>query len=469
MTDETANPANSTNNNPIPTDPPPPIEMPSPINANTAIPPFEKQQPLPPELENPFPGQPTERPSHAKIIIFAIFLFLTIAASGGSLALAYNNYKILPVPKSAQHLIDNIIMVTPLPKTPRLILSKTEVVMAEIKTAQLETEFKFETNSQNFPIKNGKVTIKGPLDFKTQQTPRSEFDISGEVAMEGIQLTAAASIKQIDDTLYFKLTEVPASSLLKLDSLKNQWFFTKSESKTPEAQNQEKIAKIQARFSQFTADAKAWTTIQETQGNSYKLKVKPPKEEIAKLIFDLINIIEPKDQTAVASSLDMKKIQEFADKLQDTEVNLTINKSDGLVTESVVTIPIKVSVPSELMQTTDVNLSPQSPLSINITIDTKLSNFNQSVIIDIPQGAKDIKDYTGELQKSLPQNLTSPLPQESTPESQQPSALPLSSQSQDNQTDQQDDSTFHNLLDDSQVQGTKISFWNLLFRGLTVK
>lgn len=450
---------------PPPINPPPPANLPSPINTNTAVPLLTPADQLPPEI--PFAqAQSQGSSSHkGKIIIAAIFLLLIILFAGGSVAAAYNDYKILPIPKTAQNIIDSIIMTTPLPKTPRIILAKTEVGMASVKSAVTETEFKFETKSQNFPIRNGTITIKGPIDFKTQTTPRSQFDISGSIAMEGLQLSAAASVKHIDDTLYFMVTEFPGGSLVSAESIKNQWFYTKDQTITKEKDNTEQIKKLESRINQFVSDSKSWSTIQNSDGELYKLSIKPPKDEIAKLIFDIINIAEPIDQSTVKNSLDLEKIREFTNKIQDLEVALDINKNDGLISQATVNIPIKISTPAGLSQLGQVNLSPQTPLEFKLAVTTKFSNYNQPVIVEIPQDAKDIKDYTKSLENSLPKDFG--LPQESTPGAAED--LQNSLPNLDDGNSNSDNNELRSLLDNSQIQGAKDSIWNLLLRSLSGK
>lgn len=447
---------------PIPLDPPPPVDPLSPLNTDTAIP----LTPLPQtQLTDPIPQANEPPSSHKKIIFVLVFLFLIVLIGTGSIAAAYNNYKILPVPKAARHTIDKIIMSVPLPKTTRLVLSSTEFGMATVKSAQTETEFKFETTNQNFPLKSGKITIVGPVDFKTQSTPRSQFDISGSIATEGLQLSAAASIRQIDDTLYFKLTQFPGGSLTAADSIKNQWFYTKDEHLQKQTDYSQAVEKIRERISQFTSDSKGWSTLEDSDSDVFKILIKPPKDEIAKLVFDLVNILEPKDQNTIENSLDQESIKKFTDKIQEMEITLEINKKGGLISKSTILVPIKIPIPAELTQQGLVNLSPETPLNINFSITTKFTNYNQPVIVEIPQDAKNYNEYAKELVSSLSQEL--PIPNQSTPSGEEDlqNALP---NLEENDSDSEN-SELRSLLDTSQIQGEKDSIWNLLWRGLSVK
>src|SRR3990167_7687728 len=111
------------------------------------------------------------------LVVFLIVAFLI--TSFGSLTLAYTNYKFLTPPKLVQRAIDRFILTTPLPKTTRLILRRTERKMADIKSAVLETQVEFKTESRDFPVSNAKITVKGPADFKAQKYSKTQLEISG--------------------------------------------------------------------------------------------------------------------------------------------------------------------------------------------------------------------------------------------------------------------------------------------------
>jgi len=440
----------------IPVDPPPPITQEPQTVPSSALP-QNQPQPAP---QNTTPSQPTNNSflTRGKIITAVLLLIILTLFGGGAVALAYNDYKILPLPKSAQKIIDGIILTTPLPKTPRIVLAKTAAGMSELKSTQVETEFSFSTANQNFPLKNGKITIIGPVDFKSQKIPRSQFDISGTIATQGLQLSAAASVRQIDNILYFKITEYPGGSFAGAQGISNQWFYTKNDNLDKPTKDPELIKKIQERINQFIDDSKKWSTLEDSDKAVYKLLIQPPKDELAKFIFDIINIVEPSDQNKVADSLDLEKIQEFTAKIQGLKITLNINKDSGLISESIIDIPIKISIPSSLSQIGEINLAPETPMEFKLTISAKFSNFNQPVIVEIPEGAKDFADYAKDLQKSLPLDLSSP--PESAPNEDLEQSLPdINDDNLDTDTNE-----LRSLLEESQIQGVKDSTWNIFLK-----
>src|SRR3989344_522803 len=213
--------------------------------------------------------------SLAKILaVFLIVVFLM--TSFGSLTLAYTNYKFITPPKIVQRAIDRFILETPLPKTTRLILRRTERKMADLKSAVLETQLEFVAESKDFPVSSAKITVKGPADFQTQKYSKTQLEISGEVAMEGIKISAAGEIRQIEDNLYFQLTEVPGGALLPLDEVKNQWFVLSVDKLNKEKRTQEdelQIQKLKEVLEDFVETTYEWTTLEDdSDENVYTLK-----------------------------------------------------------------------------------------------------------------------------------------------------------------------------------------------------
>ena len=382
--------------------------------------------------------------------ILAVFLIVVfLITSSGSLTLAYTNYKFITPPKLVQRAIDRFILTTPLPKTTRLILRRTERKMADLKSAVLETQMEFKTESRDFPVSSTKITIKGPADFKAQNYSKTQLEISGEVAMEGLKISAAGEIRQIEDNLYFQLTEVPGGSFLPLEEVKNQWFVLNVDKLNKEGRTSEdeaQIQKIKEVFEEFIEKTYEWTTLEKTENkNIYSLKIKPPISEINTLIFETIKILEPKEQTGLEESVEKEEIEKATRDIKNIEVTLEIDKKTSLISQVSVLFDFDVENPSNLYsQKKEVLLAPTTKIPITLKISTKLSDYGKPVIIEIPKDAKDLTKYLEEFQKELEkQNFN--LPQEFE-KPQEP----------------QDDNSFRNLLDNkSPVLGEK-SYWDLM-------
>ena len=384
------------------------------------------------------------------LTVFLIVIFLITFS--GSLALAYTNYKLITPPKIVQRAIDRFILITPLPKTTRLILRRTERKMADLKSAVLETQLEVATESKDFPISSAKITVKGPADFQTQNYSKSQLEISGQVAMEGLKISAAGEIRQIEDNLYFQLTEVPGSSFLPLEEVENQWFVLNVDKLNKEertAEDEAQIQKIKKVFEAFIEKTYEWTKLEKGENTDiYTLKIKPPISEINTLLFETIKILEPKDQTNLEESIEKEEIEKFTRDIKNIEVTLEIDKKTSLISQVSVLFDFDVENPSNLYsRSKEVMLAPTTKIPVTLKISTKLTDYNKPVIIEVPQDAKDLTKYLDQFQKELEEQDFN-LPQElQTP--QEP----------------QSDNSFRNLLDNqSPVLGEK-SFWDLLLLG----
>lgn len=393
---------------------------------------------------------PSFGPRKSAIKILAIFLIAAIVfVFSASLTLAYTNYKFVTPPKVVQRAIDRFILITPLPKTTRLILRRTERKMANLKSAILETQVEFAQVTKNFPISSAKITIKGPAEFQTQNYSKTQLEISGEVAMEGIKISAAGEIRQIEDNLYFILTEVPGGSFLPLDEVKNQWFVLHVEELNKQkrtAEDEAQIQKIKEVFEAFIEKTYEWTNIEKTDNKDiYALKIKPPISEINNLLFETVKILEPKEQTNLEESLEREEIEKFTRDIKNIEVVLEIDKKSSLISQVSLVFDMDVENPSSLSPSGGVQLAPTATIPITLKISTKLSDYNKPVIIEVPEGARDLTGYLEEFQKELEEENI--LPQLEAPK------------------EPQSDNSLRNLLDNQSPVLGKKSFWDLLLLG----
>lgn len=336
--------------------------------------------------------------------LLLLILFILIVAGAG-LALAYTNYKYFKPPLAVQKAIDLAIILAPVPKTPRIILAKTQSVMSAVKTATISTEIAAATTNASFPVKEAKLTVKGPFEFGKEAKNKSEFDISGSVKTEGLSASAAGSLKFIDNYIYFKITEFPGGAFLG-DSLKNKWFYFKIEEEMDETKKEDFSQKVQKAveiIQNFTANSYTWTT-QEDAGETFSLTLKPPKEELSKLFTDLSEVFEDTDQTKGEQALARKSIQDAIDKLKDITIVIKVAKSDYLIREAQYKVSMEIESPNFSAQS-GVSLAPTTTLPIDITTTMSFSNYNDPVIVEVPEGAEDVNKYMEQWQKDLEKSL----------------------------------------------------------------
>jgi len=144
-------------------------------------------------------------------------------------------------------------------------------------------------------------------------------------------------------------------------------------------------------------------------------KISPPKEEIDNLIFEMIQILEPEEGTKLEETIQKENLGKLTQDLENIELTVKIDKKDYLVKESVLSFSFAVDAPTyPFSQTGSISLAPISNVPVNITITARASDYNQPVILEIPEGAKDIKQYMDQLLPSTFQPFQNPL--EATPE-----------------------------------------------------
>ncbi|GEM_PF-6939193 len=339
--------------------------------------------------------------SGRKIALILLIIFLLLVSSAAA-ALAYNNYELVKVPKIVTKTIDSLIIATPLPKNPRLILEKTQAEMLNVKTATVSTEITVSTKSPDFPVKEAKLMVKGPFEFTDKKTTKSQFDLSGSVKTEGLSVSAGGSVRIIDKYIYFRLSEFPGGSFLPMDSVKDKWFYIEvdePQNKTEQEALNEKITKVTEILKNFATKSYKWTTKEETK-DSFNLTIKPPKEDIDQLILDIFDVMETKKQTNIEKTLEKKNLEEFSDKLKNIELGMKVRKSDYLLTEARFKVSFEVEAPNLAAQS-GISLSPNSVLPVDVQTTFAFSDYDKAVIVEIPEGAQNAKDYADEWMEDL--------------------------------------------------------------------
>lgn len=406
---------------PIAPDPGPPSDLNSatPIGhiQASAFPPVGQNPPgqTPPGKSPPTINNFKEAGSGGKVkIILTSIVFLFILTSALPIGLAYNNYKIYSPPKEAKALIDSIIASTPLPKTPRIVLAKTQAKMATLETTTHKTTVEVTTSAKDYPFKNGSLTVSGPLDFKEKKQAKSEADFSGQVAMEGMSFSASASVKAINKILYFKVNELPGGFFLsQVADFKNKWFYIdiqKYEQKDI-PQMEETISRLRQVFENYTLKSYAWSQM-KSDSESYQLAINPPKNEVVDFIYDLMLVVRQTDKSQLDKSIEKENLNVIVEKLDKFEINLKIDKKSGYISQSEIVLTFSIPGSGLGVDSNQVKLAPDTKTPIELKIKTELSNYNEPQIIEVPQGAQNFEDLAKELEKQLN---TLPLLNEATP------------------------------------------------------
>lgn len=439
-------------------------DQPANPNLNTAIPTNKtnllanslpqvtptQTSPLAQTQQPPTPPVAPKKLSKKLFIIPIFFILILLILTAIPLTLAYNNYKLITPPQNVQNLIDEFIAISPLPKTPRIILAKAENNIANIKSANIENVFEISTDDKTAPIKSASLTLNGPVDFKTQNVSKVSLDISGSVSMEGLQLSGSGSIRKIQNNLYFKINEFPAASILPIAQFKNQWFFVNIDQLQGKKENDtnkifQDLKTVFAKYAQKSAD---WSQKTEDKSN-FNLKIKPPKEEINNLLFDILDTVQTDTSTNLEKNIQKDNLKKFTDKLENFEINVIVDKKTYMVSEVNLQSNLTIQAPSTQKQSGTINLSPANQTPVKFKITSKFTKYNEPVIVEIPEGAKDLKEAVNQIMKSLPKGEKLPTNPFTSPTESTPQAKP------------KDQTGFKNLLNNtSPVLGTQNTNWD---------
>ncbi len=386
-----------------PTEPPPPTATQSPQEPtaiNQAKPPATANMEQPTTNQNNPPPTTQTTSSHLFRNLFLFFFFFIIAASVLGLGLAYNNYPFFKPPMAIRKTLDNVIALAPVPKPTRIILETTIAKSAKLKSADQKTEFTFSTNAQNFPVSSVKFSISGPIEFTVQEKQTAEAEINLEVKFEGATFNGSASLKKIDNTVYFKANEIPFGQFYQqLLDYKNKWYYYKIPDEfLPKKDDADTYAKVSKVFMDFVDKSPAWTKVTSQDGNVYTLEVTPPKKELDNLMFDLVAAVEPKDQKQILTDLEKENFAKQTEKVKNLKITAKVNKDNYYLKSANVSFDISadnLSLPNAAKTTLPVT----GPTTFNINIGTELSNYNKQVVIIPPEGAIDFKKIMDEYSK----------------------------------------------------------------------
>lgn len=396
--------------NPPPPSASPPPQQPAPISTEPLITSPQEPPPTTPTAapkQNQTPPEVTYPKSTKRLFfsLLAVLLAITAITLGGGIALAYKNYPLITPPKIVKETLDNIIAISPLPKPTRLIIESTFAKTAAIKSADLKTEFSLTANSENSPVESMKLTLEGPAQFDNPESKASEFDIGLEVKFEGASFNGAASVKTVEDRVYFKINEIPFGQMYQqFISYKDKWYYWDIPQEYRQKEEDKAVSdNINKLISDFVNKSESWTTLTSKDGDFYEMEIKPPKDEVVNLIYVIVQAYEPKDQEKLVSDLEKEKLKEALDKVNDLKFTMKVNKDTYLLNN--LSAQFNLATDDFSLPTRADSLLPQNQLVLNFNLTAELTNHNKNVVVIPPSGAINVEDAIKELGVSLGQDL----------------------------------------------------------------
>lgn len=426
-------------------------------------------QPQADQATPPPPPQNLYPRSTRKIFLSIAFVFFILSAItlGGALTLAYKNYPVISPPTPVKKALDNILAISPLPKPTRLIIESSFAKTALIKSADVKTELSLTTDSSSSLVESFKLTMAGPSQFENPKSQASEFDIGFDIKMEGASFNGSASVKTVNDRIYFMVNEIPFGQFYsQLLDYRGKWYYWDiPEDYKNQPEREAAWGDIDEIISTFVKKSQAWTTLVSKDGEVYELEVKPPKQEIVNLVYDVIQAYEPQDQGQLSTDLEKEEISKALEKLNDLKITMKINKDDYLLKSIAAQFSLvidDISLPNQ-----SISYLPQKQTVLNFNLIAELSNYNKMVVIAPPENAINVETAVKEIEASLGQNLIPSefaLPTEPSPE-KLPESLPDELLPQATEEGDLEDDVLHDLISPEEtILGEKYNWEQELFK-----
>lgn len=327
--------------------------------------------------ESQFGEVPAPKPRKTKKIIFLMLLIIILAALIGTAVCLY------------LRIWDPLW--NPFRPTPEKVIQEMILKMKDLKSFHLEADTSVVASEKEKSSNELNLSLNTKLDFDADDKSNPKFydifDIGVKLGSEAFSINASLSgeIKLVDKNYYFKINSLPGLdyflSYLKVDSedVLNQWFKVDN-SKTEEylseyaANRDETLSKFKDLFFKSEIYSLKQQFSDEKIGDidvyHYKLSLdlndSKVSDFLAKETKDRINpeksIIEIKEE-----------IKEFADKAGVIDFDLWIGKKDLLLYKF------------ELEKNIE-----DSEKNIVVKISLNLSKINEPILVEAPNGAKDI-------------------------------------------------------------------------------
>lgn len=272
-------------------------------------------------------------------------------------------------------------------ETPEKVIEKMKTRLTEVKTLEYQGEI------SDFSI-NFNINFNGKSDVGDLNNPKGLFAFNikqGESAL-GLE------IRTIDKVVYIKLNGLPnLAGSFDLSVLSNQWIKIDTAPIKEDQKQQELTPEQVEKLKQIVKQAEIFKVTEklasEKNGevNTHHYKFLIDKNELKKLIVDIIKVVQDK-------TLTNEELAEFDKVLEAIETlggEIWIGKKDYL--------PYKILL--MLKETAESKTAGQLQL---MTVTLSFKNYNKPVQIDIPSSVKSIEEIFGQQLPEFQPNLQLP-------------------------------------------------------------
>jgi len=242
------------------------------------------------------------------------------------------------------------------------------------------------------------------FDKSDKDTPKSEGAYTLSFGGEGMEISFRGEAKTIGETLYLKLTSLPAFSLFEMSfgEFKNQWIkidkkglekITGQEIKENEKEKQDQLIKeITQLFAkrEIFEIKKVFGKEKVNNKTSFHYLVNIKKEELKQLIPQFLRIIEKYSQQESQEIENFlkdfpEKFEEFFKKIGGIDFEVWIDRDNNLQK-----IKFEKEIDLELIE--EIQDPDLRNTKLKIVFDGRFSEFNQKIKIEPPKEFKLIEE-----------------------------------------------------------------------------
>jgi len=280
-------------------------------------------------------------------------------------------------------------------ETPEKVIEKMRTRLTEVKTLEYQGDVKTEFTTGWFS--DFSVNFSGKSDVSDLNNPKGSF----ESIIGADDIFLAFELRNIGKIIYFKLSNIPYLELglefsdisfiddqwikTNIESLKKPFWLENFEEQIKEEQKQQELTPEQIeKLKQIVAQTKVFKVTEklaseEIEGvNTHHYKFSIDKNELRKLIVNIIVIVENKTLTEGLVEFDRTRIME---KLESLNGEIWIGKKDLL--------PYKISF--EALMITSVS-GFKIPDKDKFMLMISFKNYDKPVKIDIPSPVKSLEE-----------------------------------------------------------------------------
>lgn len=237
------------------------------------------------------------------------------------------------------------------------------------------------------------LSFEADGDSSDPENSKSKMSFDGSISMEGTQLSTKGKARFIDDTMYFKISEIPAAPMLPISQIgafKDQWIKIDTQKAKQSGQaemDSQKAKKIVEKYlepEKLLNVEKAYSAEQIKDVKCYHylvaLNEKEIKNSFPKMAKELQELNE--DAESVDKEEMRKKIDEFFNKTAPVEAELWIGQKDYLLRKFKFSKEINAQ-----------DVAEESEISkVDLAVEAYFSDFGQKVEVEKPESAKTIQE-----------------------------------------------------------------------------